>query len=160
VALLAGIAAMPAASTLAHAGRGPAITVTAGAMRPGGLLEVTGSDFEALDRVAIDLVADGVAHPLSTVASGEDGHFFDAVRLPAVLAGGIWEVRAVDGSGVAAVARVVVDAPVGARAGAVAGSGSPSGMELIPLGALAAVLVVVGGLALRSLHRGSADPAR
>ena len=101
----------------------------------------------------------GTRH-LSTVTAGPDGHFFDAITVPQDVAGGIWEVRARDSAGMAAVATVVVDAPLGV---APAPAATGSGPDALTVAAMAVALVLAaaaGVVAFQLVRRGTAQPSR
>ena len=149
----------PPMTAAAHDGQGARLEIT-GLVRPGGLLEVTGADFSAGATVDIGLSSGLGTRQLSSVTAASDGHFFDALRVPDDIGGGVWEVRARDTQGVGAVARLVVDAPLGEAPPA---SSSAVSVDLVGMVAGSVALVRAAaaiGVALYLVRRGTSEAGR
>jgi hypothetical protein len=129
-------------ASLAHGGQPAALSLSAEAAGPGALLEVTGADFTPDDRVQLAVSSGLGGRDLSEVRTDAEGHFFDAIILPADLAGGIWEVRARDSAGVTAVRAFVVEGATGPARPTVVASG---GADILALGAIGVALLVIAG---------------
>jgi hypothetical protein len=136
----------------ASSGLPPTITIEPSEADPGAAIEVIGLDFPGRAVVELELGSSAGPMALGAATTDESGYFREAVTLPAELAPGTWEVRAVAPDGSAAsgtfragtMAAPEAPAPAIAENETVTRSGN-SGTDIVFMIVIAFLIAGVGG---------------